>query len=157
MDYTAQLRDTSSINSDGIIEFKRNDLWINNWNPVIAIMFRSNHDISFIMAKARALTLMYYITEYATKAEIPLHEQVGIGTTVKEAQTSDTQSEKGNSFAFIIRIIYKIQWALKNIKPVRWVFLASFNYILLTIENGFVIVNRRKPFYLSPLYRIREG
>ena len=43
---------------------------MNAWNPAIATCIRSNHDVSWIPTMAKTLSLIYYITNYATKDDI---------------------------------------------------------------------------------------
>lgn len=61
------LVEVSRVDDFGIIHLARNNAWINPWNPFIASCIRSNHDISWIPTVSKALSLLYYITNYATK------------------------------------------------------------------------------------------
>ncbi|KIO18008.1 hypothetical protein M407DRAFT_84402, partial [Tulasnella calospora MUT 4182] len=47
--------------------------WINAYNEVIIMLLKSNMDISFIGSGAAAKALIYYITDYITKAALPTH------------------------------------------------------------------------------------
>jgi hypothetical protein len=51
----------------GIINLTRNNGWVNPWNPAIASCIHSNHNISWIPTKSKSLSLMDYVTNYATK------------------------------------------------------------------------------------------
>jgi hypothetical protein len=61
---------SSMVDEHGIIHLARNHPWVNPWNPAIATCIRSNHDISWIPTVSKSLSLIYYITNYATKDDI---------------------------------------------------------------------------------------
>ncbi|OJJ51893.1 hypothetical protein ASPSYDRAFT_37735 [Aspergillus sydowii CBS 593.65] len=61
---------SSKVDEHGIIHLARNHPWVNPWNPAIATCIRSNHDISWIPTVSKSLSLIYYITNYATKDDI---------------------------------------------------------------------------------------
>lgn len=61
---------TSEVDELGAIHMARNHGWVNPWNPVIASCIRSNHDISWIPTVAKALCLIHYTTNYATKDDV---------------------------------------------------------------------------------------
>jgi hypothetical protein len=65
-----ELRPSSKVDQLGVIHLARNNSWVNPWNPVIAACVRSNQDISWILTVVKALCLIYYITNYATKDDI---------------------------------------------------------------------------------------
>ncbi|KAJ5195491.1 uncharacterized protein N7498_008929 [Penicillium cinerascens] len=71
---------SSEIDDLGVIYLARNHPWINPWNPAIASCLRSNHDISWIPTVSKSLTLVYYITNYATKDNM-----VAKGALLKQA------------------------------------------------------------------------
>jgi hypothetical protein len=60
----------SKVDEHGIIHLARNHAWVNPWNPSIASCIRSNHDISWIPTVSKSLSLLYYITNYATKDDV---------------------------------------------------------------------------------------
>ena len=59
----------------GIIEICRNNAWVNAWNPALASLIRSNHDITFISSAIKALALVRYITNYATKGDCDQYQR----------------------------------------------------------------------------------
>lgn len=61
------LVEVSRIDNYGIVHLARNNAWVNPWNPFIASCIRSNQDISWIPTVSKSLSLLYYITNYATK------------------------------------------------------------------------------------------
>jgi hypothetical protein len=101
------LCEKSTANEDGVVTTKRNDGYINNWNPCIASAFRSNHDVSFIATKAQASALVYYITDYATKLELPTYEYVSLAASVRDAHRREIE-EEGSSKGFVIKTFNKI-------------------------------------------------
>ena len=64
------LLSTSKVDELGVIHLARNHGWINPWNSAIASCIRSNYNISWILTVAKSLSLVYYITNYATKDNI---------------------------------------------------------------------------------------
>jgi hypothetical protein len=61
---------SSTVDEFGIVHLARNDPWIIPWNPAIASCIRSNQDISWIPIVSKSLSLLYYITNYATKDDV---------------------------------------------------------------------------------------
>ena len=56
---------------------------INRWNPLISSVLRSNHDISFIPSTSKTLASVYYMTNYATKDDIKLHQVVVMAAVLR--------------------------------------------------------------------------
>jgi hypothetical protein len=65
-----ELVPVSNVDEFGVTHLARNHGWVNAWNPAIATCIRSNHDVSWIPTMAKTLSLVYYITNYATKDDI---------------------------------------------------------------------------------------
>ena len=65
-----ELVPTSFVDDLGVVHVKRSDPWITFYNPAIATSIRSNHDISWVPTSTKALALVHYLTNYATKADI---------------------------------------------------------------------------------------
>lgn len=61
---------TSFVDDLGVVHVKRSDPWITSYNSAIATSIRSNHDISWVPTSTKALALVHYLTNYATKADI---------------------------------------------------------------------------------------
>ncbi|CEO59598.1 hypothetical protein PMG11_04270 [Penicillium brasilianum] len=78
------LIDASKIDEHGIIHLARNHGWVNPWNPTIASCIRSNHDISWIPTVSKSLSLLYYITNYATKDDISPWQVVAKAALLKQ-------------------------------------------------------------------------
>ena len=54
----------------GVVHVKRDNGWVTSYNPAIASCIRSNHDVTWIPTSSKALAYVYYLTNYATKADI---------------------------------------------------------------------------------------
>jgi hypothetical protein len=83
--YPRPLVEETHINSHGIIDLQRNNQWINPWNPSLASVLRSNHDISFIPTLTMALSAVYYMTNYATKHDVGQYQLILTAALVKRA------------------------------------------------------------------------
>jgi hypothetical protein len=75
----------SHIDGHGVVHLERNHQWINPWNPTLASLLRSNHDISFIPTGTRALAAVYYMTNYATKYDVSQYQVIMTAAIVKKA------------------------------------------------------------------------
>ena len=95
------LEPVSRLDEHGVIHLRRNNPWVNAWNPVIALTFRSNHDISFLATKSRSLSVIYYTTNYATKDEVSndktLLRAVVLKKKAVEAEEASTNIEELNA------------------------------------------------------------
>jgi hypothetical protein len=109
--FPQKLVESSSIDDDGILQLKRSNRNVNNWNPVMAATLRCNHDVSFIPTNTKGLALIYYITDYATKKEDPFHHTVSLAAAVRDGNDKykEKQSEESKaSQHFILRAVNKI-------------------------------------------------
>src|SRR6202046_1238860 len=68
--------ETSHVDELGVAHLRRDDEWVNPYNPWIAAAIGSNQDLSFLATRAKALALLYYITNYATKDEASTYQMV---------------------------------------------------------------------------------
>lgn len=73
------------VDCHGVVHLERNHQWVNPWNPVLASVLRSNHNISFIPTAARALAAVYYMTNYATKYDVSQYQLIMTAAIVKQA------------------------------------------------------------------------
>jgi len=64
-----QLSKDDWIDVDGQWGPKRFCEFLNNWNPTIMRTLRGNHDVKLIMSGADTKTLVWYVTNYATKKQ----------------------------------------------------------------------------------------
>lgn len=88
-----ELVPTSTIDEFGIIHLVRRHPWVNPWNPALASCLRSNHDISWIPTVSKSLSLIYYITNYATKDDVSPWQIIAKAALLKQsiesAKTAD--------------------------------------------------------------------
>jgi hypothetical protein len=92
---------------------------INRWNPIISSVLRSNHDISFIPSTSKTLASVYYMTNYATKDDIKLHQVVMMGAVLRlsmehaetEGRASQTQQVESARHAQPIPPAQTVDWS----------------------------------------------
>lgn len=65
---------------------ERNHQFLNKYNPVIASAIRCNHDINFTPSSPKVLAAVYYMTNYATKAQVDRGQLVLAAAVLKKAQ-----------------------------------------------------------------------
>jgi hypothetical protein len=80
-----ELRPNSEVDELGVIHLARNNGWVNPWNPAIASCIRSNQDISWIPTVVKALCLIYYITNYATKDDVSPYQMLVKAALLKQS------------------------------------------------------------------------
>lgn len=71
-----KLVEKTALTADGVLEIRRTHPMVNRWNQAMAVGLRHNHDISFIATQRKTMALVYYVTNYATKAEDPIWKRV---------------------------------------------------------------------------------
>jgi hypothetical protein len=71
-----KLVERTAFTEDGVLQIRRNHNMVNRWNKAIAVGLRHNHDFSFIATQRRAMAIVYYVTNYATKVEDPTWKRV---------------------------------------------------------------------------------
>jgi len=76
--------ETSHVDELGVAHLRRDDEWVNPYNPWIAAAIGSNQDLSFLATRAKALALLYYITNYATKDEASTYQMVMAAAMMKK-------------------------------------------------------------------------
>ncbi len=67
------------------IEILQNHLWINPWNSALTSLIRSNHDINYFLSNVKALALVCYITNYATKGDYSQYQRMMSTTFIQNA------------------------------------------------------------------------
>ena len=88
----------SGVNAEtGDITLERNHAWANKRNKVLSCAFRSNHDISFIASTSRMLASLYYMSNYATKDDVKLHQLVMTAAILKASLEKAARSEEHTS------------------------------------------------------------
>jgi hypothetical protein len=92
---------------------------INRWNPIMSSVLRSNHDISFIPSTSKTLASVYYMTNYATKDDMKLHQIVMMGAVLRlsmehaetEGRASQTQQAESARHAQPIPPAQGVDWS----------------------------------------------
>src|SRR5436309_10702404 len=91
--------EASHVDELGIAHLRRDNEWVNPNNPWIAAAIGSNQDLSFLATRAKALALLYYITNYATKDEASTYQMVMtaaiIRKTLEQAEQASTLTNEG--------------------------------------------------------------
>jgi hypothetical protein len=77
--------EASYIDKLGVAHLHRDNEWVNPYNPWIAASIGSNQDLSFLATRAKALALLYYITNYATKDEASTYQMVATAAMIRKA------------------------------------------------------------------------
>ena len=70
------LVETTTINNLGTIDIQKNHVWVNPFNSTLMSITRSNHDVNCISSNVKALALVEYITNYATKGDCSQYQRV---------------------------------------------------------------------------------
>lgn len=91
------LRESSRVDENGVVSLRRNNVWVNSWNVAISSCLRSNHDVSFIATQAKMLSLIHYVTNYATKMEAPIHHALVVAAAVSKQQSIRLEPGEPNS------------------------------------------------------------
>ena len=90
--------EASHVDELGIAHLRRDNEWVNPYNPWIAAAIGSNQDLSFLATRAKALALLYYITNYATKDEASTYQMVMtaaiIRKTLEQAEQASTETNE---------------------------------------------------------------
>jgi hypothetical protein len=60
----------STITEEGYIRMERNHQFVNKYNSVITSATGYNHDVNFTASSPKVLAAIYYMTNYATKAQV---------------------------------------------------------------------------------------
>jgi hypothetical protein len=87
--------DYTNIGDDCILRLKRNHDRVVTYNRAIASAFRHNQEISYMYTVAKSLSAMYYMTNYATKFDLPMWRRLGYAAQIRQLQLSeDDQQDK---------------------------------------------------------------
>ena len=76
----------SMVTEEGYIRMERNHQFVNKYNPVIASATGYNHDVNFTASSPKVLAAIYYMTNYATKAQVDRGQLVLAAAVLKKAQ-----------------------------------------------------------------------
>lgn len=92
-----KLVERTSFTADGVLQIRRSHNMVNRWNEAIAVGLRHNHDISFIATQCKAMAIVFYVTNYATKVEDPVWKRVAAAAElfrVLENSITESQTER---------------------------------------------------------------
>ena len=101
------------ITQQGTIDIYRNNVWVNPWCPGLAALTRSNHDINFIPSNVKALVLVRYITNYATKSDCSQYQRVMGAAFVQKAYEEAADQRMAHAPAGTIRVMDIDKFALR--------------------------------------------
>jgi hypothetical protein len=87
----------SMVTEEGYIRMERNHQFVNKYNPVIASAIRCNHDVNFTPSSPKVLSAIYYMTNYATKAQVDRGQLVLAAAVLKKAQETAEAAAAENS------------------------------------------------------------
>jgi hypothetical protein len=85
------------VTEEGYIRMERNHQFVNKYNPVIASAIRCNHDLNFTPSSPKVLAAVYYMTNYATKAQVDRGQLVLAAAVLKKAQEAAEAAAAENS------------------------------------------------------------
>jgi hypothetical protein len=77
-----KLVEKTAFTEEGVLKIRRGHNMVNRWNKAMAVGLRHNHDISFIATQSKTMSLVYYVTNYATKLEDPVWKRVAAAAEV---------------------------------------------------------------------------
>ncbi|KZP00511.1 hypothetical protein CALVIDRAFT_454650, partial [Calocera viscosa TUFC12733] len=107
MRMNGQTHTVTSLDSEtGAVQIRRLHPKISNYNAVCLFLFRCNMDIKFIGSGQSAKALMFYITDYVTKNDLPLHESLSaLAYVIKQAGTVLEEVQEGDSWQAVTRFM----------------------------------------------------
>jgi len=86
--------DASYVDDLGVVHLRRDNEWVNPFNPCIAAAIGSNQDLSFLSTRTKALSMLYYITNYATKDEASTYQMVTAAAILKKTLEQASQLQE---------------------------------------------------------------
>jgi PIF1-like helicase len=95
---------TSHVDEYGVIHIARHHEWVTPFNRAIANCLRANHDISNIPTVSKSLALTYYITNYASKDDIPPQQMLLKAALLKEC--AERAEASGGAIAHSLSDVY---------------------------------------------------
>lgn len=93
----------------GVIRLRRDDPWLNGYNPWLSLTLLSNHDVQFLLTKDHALSIVYYIIKYISKNEQTLHSKLSIAASVHAAQSVGTPANTEIGKQMIRKVYNKME------------------------------------------------
>jgi hypothetical protein len=118
------------IDDFGVVHIKRSNSWAISYNPALATCIRSNHDISWISTQEKALAFIYYITNYATKADVSPYQILVKAALIADARkiapsNTTSNSEDNHQTPQDSKFLLRLYNALANDQEISGVQVAS--------------------------------
>ena len=85
----------TEITERGVVHIKRSHSRINRWNKAMAVGLRHNFDLAFLNTRSQGLSMIYYITNYATKLSTPTWKRLFLGACVMESLGGNADAPDG--------------------------------------------------------------
>ena len=98
---------------------------MNKYNAVIASATGSNHDVNFTALSPKVLAAVYYITNYATKAQVDQGQLVLAAAVLKKAQETAEAAAAEDSDLLAPELLDMSKFALK-----------AYNHFIRDVEVG---------------------
>jgi hypothetical protein len=138
---------TSSIDPfTGQIMMRRSHPWINNFNEWFITACRSNMDIKFIWSGSDAKALVYYITDYVTKASLSFHDmfslaQQGIKSIEQQRDVNVSENAIEKSRKLVLRCYNMIasHQEISGVQVASYLMNYGDHYTTHTFVNLFLI------------------
>ena len=80
----------------GLIQLKRDDAWMNGYNPWIMLMLRANRDCKFLFSQIYALAIIHYVMKYISKPEHTTHSKLTIAAAVRKELDNNATASTGS-------------------------------------------------------------
>ena len=92
----------------GVILQKRDNEWVNNYNPWFSIIMRANHDCQYLFTRTHALAIVYYVMKYISKAETSTYSKLTIAAAVAKTLTTKPKGSKDIGKSMLIKTYNKL-------------------------------------------------
>ncbi|PVH91577.1 hypothetical protein DM02DRAFT_663849 [Periconia macrospinosa] len=117
------LVERTSFTEDGALRIRRSHSMVNRWNKAMAVGLRHNHDISSIATQCKTMSIIYYVTNYATKVEDPVWKRAAaaaellapLGTVTMENPTDparghveDDDGRQSKTRQFLMKVANRV-------------------------------------------------
>jgi len=150
------LRDSTSVSNLGDLTLKRSHGYINRWSKAMAVGLRHNHDVTPLNNSKQSLSMIYYVTNYATKLQTPMWRRLAVAKEVQQGigpdggnprQADDPTTNRTRQFF--------MRWANKLFSD-REISAVEACYYILGHQTDFTPIRRWVNVYVSSLYRYLE-
>ena len=111
MRFPRQLVEATNMDLDtGLIQVRRDNGWVNNYNACVALINRANHDVQFLYSQVDCLGKIYYVVKYVTKPEDDLHSKLTIAAAVRKDLEMQLKGhpEKSVGRTMLTKVLYPL-------------------------------------------------